>query len=274
MNKLVTHLLVAVAAFAAGYAWHYDEWPWKQNDILVTTEIQQILEAAFRQAWQRAPSADERDELIDDYVREELAYREATAMELGREDVVVRNKLRQMLEAEAEAQVEEEPPSREELRAWLEGHPDEFRVDRNVTLRQVFFDTDGNAIGADASARFMLGRLQSEDMPENIAQYGDASPVPNELESVSESELASLFGRAFVFELGEQPIGRWRGPLRSNLGLHLVYVQNRDAGRLPPLAEVDDAVYASWLRARREQAIDQLYEELRRRYDVIVVGGE
>lgn len=273
MKSLFTHLAVAVAAVGLCYAWTDGQWRWSANDIVVTPDKQRQLAETFRQSWQRLPSKEEQQTLVDDYVRSEMAYRQAVDNGLGSRDVVVRNKLRELMEDEARRSAEYEPPSREQLQDWLVDNTDQFRIGRQTSFRQVYFDDQGKTIGADASARFMLGRLQNQDMPEDISEYGDASPVPNDLLEVSEDDIAVVFGREFLERITELPLGTWNGPLRSRLGIHLVYVFDRSAGKIPELADVEDAVYASWLQAERASAVEKMYDGLRQNYDIRIVDS-
>ena len=56
------------------------------------------LAAGFEKTWQRPPTDEELKGLIDDWVREEIATREALALGLDKDDTVIRRRLRQKLE--------------------------------------------------------------------------------------------------------------------------------------------------------------------------------
>jgi parvulin-like peptidyl-prolyl isomerase len=62
--------------------------------------------------------------------------------------------------------------------------------------------------------------------------------------------------------------GEWFGPVRSGFGLHLVLIEDFQAGREPPLDEVRQAVERDYLAARITETKDAFYEELRKRYTV------
>jgi len=273
MKALFTHLAAAVAAIGLCYAWAGGHWRWSENDIVVTAQVQQQLTEKFRQTWQRLPEEQERQAMIDDYLRSEMAYRQALSNGLASRDVVVRGKMRELLEDEARQSAEELPPNRAQLQDWLNKNSDEFRIGRQTSFRQVYFDDNGKMIGADAAARFMLGRLQNQDMPGDISEHGDASPVPNDLIDVSEDDIAVVFGREFLERMSELPTGAWNGPLRSSLGIHLVFVIGRSSGKVPELTDVEDAVYDSWLKAERDRAVEELYGRLSSQYDVTVVSN-
>ena len=68
------------------------------DEILVTrSQVEQLI-IGFTRTWGRAPTRPELDGLIEEYIREEVLYREAMAMELDRDDTIVRRRMRQKLE--------------------------------------------------------------------------------------------------------------------------------------------------------------------------------
>jgi hypothetical protein len=66
----------------------------KPGEIVVTQGKIENLVTGFSRTWQHPPSEEELRGLIRDYVREEVAYREALAG-LDRDDTIVRRRLRQ-----------------------------------------------------------------------------------------------------------------------------------------------------------------------------------
>ena len=48
--------------------------------------------------WQRPPTAQELDGLVESFIREEILYREALALALDKDDVIIRRRLGQKLE--------------------------------------------------------------------------------------------------------------------------------------------------------------------------------
>jgi hypothetical protein len=238
--------------------------------VTITAEQQQRIAANFERTWQRKPTDSEMGELLDSLARQEIAWREATRLELGRDDADIRRRLQQHLEAIAADEAVRMPATREELQIFLDDHADDFRIDPLLTFRQIHFDNTDNAIGADASARFLLGRLQNQDMPEDISELGDPSPLPTYIEEVREPDISPLFGREFAATLSAAPVGEWIGPIRSRLGLHIVYIDQSIAGRIPDLDEIAEQVDEKWRAARRAAAIDDLYRRLAESYEVTI----
>ena len=86
----------------------------------------------------------------------------------------------------------------------------------------------------------------------------------------SHREIAGRFGDEFADDLVDVEPGEWRGPIESAYGLHLVRVDERAEGRLPGLDEIRQDVLREWQHARRTEAVDGFYRELRERYEVVV----
>jgi parvulin-like peptidyl-prolyl cis-trans isomerase-like protein len=240
------------------------------TQVLVTIGQQQRIAADFERTWQRKPNDPEMSDLLDAFVREEIAWREAMRLALGRDDADIRRRLQRQLESLAADEAIRVPPTREELQTFLNERADDFRVDPTLTFRQIYFDNTDNVIGADASARYMLGTLRNQDMPEDISTLGDPSSLPAIIDQLGGSEVGLLFGDEFAATLSAAPLGEWVGPIPSQQGLHLVYVDARVAGRIPVLDEIEDAVEEKWRTARRAVAIHDMYQRLAANYKVTI----
>jgi len=241
-----------------------------RKDIVVSPEQQQRLSADFQRTWQRPPTAVEQDKTLQRFVRQEMAWRESTRQALGHDDVDIRRRMQQLLEAQAAQQATQNLPTREEMQSYLDEHADSFRVDPEISFRQIYFDNQDNIIGADASARFLLGTLRTQDMPDDITRLGDPSPLSAHFTRARSSEIKIMFGQDFAASLGEAKIQEWVGPYASGIGLHIAYVEERVEGRLPGLEEIEDKVRRRWLADRRTAAIERMYGELAAIYSVTI----
>ncbi len=68
------------------------------DEIVVTAGRIDSLSQNFGKVWQRPPTEQEIEGLIQEHIREEVLYREALAMGLDRDDMIVRRRLRQKIE--------------------------------------------------------------------------------------------------------------------------------------------------------------------------------
>jgi hypothetical protein len=242
------------------------------DKIFVTFGKIEQLVAGFTRTWHRPPTQQELDGLVDDYIREEVLYREALAMGLDKDDTIVRRRMRQKLEFLTEDATAVVSPTDQDLQTWLETHPDKFRGEPKWAFRQVYFSADRHAEGATAAASKALAKLNGSGKRTDASGVGDATLLPHELALSRRDEIASAFGDEFARQISQFEPEHWAGPVQSAYGWHLVYVSERTEGRSRPLSEVREAVRREWLAARRQEIVDSTYSRWREKYAVVVEG--
>jgi hypothetical protein len=243
-----------------------------RGKIVVTAGQVEHLAAGFTKAWQRPPTDAELKGLIDDWVREEIATREAMALGLDKDDTVIRRRLRQKMEFVSDDIATQAEPTDADLSAYLQTHPESFRVEPRLTFSQVYLNPakHGGHLARDAARA--LAELKHAGAAADLAALGDPFLLEHTFQSVPTSEIAKQFGEKFAAELGGLTPGQWQGPVASGYGVHLVLVNERIEGRLPTLAEARDAVRREWANAQRLEASRRFYEEMLKRYTVTVEG--
>ena len=82
--------------------------------------------------------------------------------------------------------------------------------------------------------------------------------------------MEATFGAAFAARLAELPLYSWEGPIASGYGVHLVRVEERVVGAVPPLDEVREAVAREWTAARRVELKTAQLAALLARYRVTI----
>ncbi|MGA8751355.1 MAG: peptidylprolyl isomerase, partial [Pseudolabrys sp.] len=218
--------------------------------------------------WQRPPSAEELRGLVDDYIRDEVFYREGKALGLDRDDIVIRRRLRQKMEFVAEDMGVAEP-SDDQLRAYLTSNAERFKSEDRVTFSHIYLSASrGDALKSDAPA--IAAKLASITTAPDASELGDRFLLGEEFRTLPRSEAAHTFGDRFADQLFNLDQGRWQGPIASNYGLHFVRVSERERGGLLPLDDVRSTVRREWMYARRLEAEGSLYRTLRERYQIVV----
>lgn len=270
IKEPLLHFLLLGALIFAVFTWTNDDDGAGAGAITVTLRQQENLAKTFERTWQRLPTQSEMSGLIVDFVRQEIAYRESQKMQLDRDDIVIRRRLRQKLEMLAEDIALLVPPTEPELQEFLDANEDRFRMPTVLTIRQVYFSDDEDAARAEAAATDMLDQLKRNAGTVDLDAAGDQSMLPPVLESIRTSELDSLFGRGFSAAVEAIEPGSWGGPVVSGYGLHLVRVDSRVDGYVPDLEEIAPTVQREWMALRRTEAIDGLYERLAESYDITI----
>jgi hypothetical protein len=242
--------------------------------IVVTMGEVEHLAAGFAKTWQRPPSPQELAGLVRDRVKEEVYYREAIALGLDKDDTVIRRRLRQKMEFIADDIAARSEPSDAELTAYMQVHPDSFRVEPRFTFRQVYLNPSKHGEHLARDATQLLAELNQDDAKADAAQLGDSLMLEHHFVAASVGEVAREFGEVFASKLTELSTGRWQGPVESAYGIHLVCISARTEGHLPALKEVRAAVRREWDNLRRLDANDRFYQELLKRYTVTIEGLE
>jgi len=244
----------------------------QDGKIVVTRGKVEQLVTGFSRTWQRLPTQEELDGLVEDSIREEVLYREALAMRLDTDDTIVRRRMRQKLEFLTEDTAAAAPSTDADLQGWLDKHPDKFRVEPTLAFSQVYLNATHAGDNASAAASKVLAQLDSAGESVAAAELGDTTMLPHQFPLSRVDEIASVFGDEFARRVAQLEGGRWIGPIQSGYGWHIVYVSERTEGRPKPLSEVRDAVQRDWLAARRKEIIDATYSKMREKYAVIVEG--
>lgn len=217
------------------------------------------LSAQFEAVWRRAPSDEELRALVDDFVREEVYYREALALGLDRDDTVIRRRLRQKMEFLADSGAGTLTPSEEELRAYHSSHADLFARAGRATFRQVLLGDDDPAPVLEALA----GGVDPDEL-------GQGSLLPGTMEAATASTVDGTFGSGFFAAVAALEPGRWQGPVGSAYGTHLVLLSEVEPTATLPFEQVREAVAAEWHREAAEDLREVQYQAMRERYEVIV----
>lgn len=262
LREPLLHFLVLAALLFVLYGWLQRGTLATPNEIVLSAAKLNSMQAQFAKVWQRPPTAQEMQGLIDNWVRDEVFYREGLALGLDRDDPIVRRRIGQKVAFLVEGGTPA-PPTTEELQAWLEAHPDDYRIEPTYSLRQVYFDPARHDDRLKPDVDRALSALNQGKEVE-----GDSTLLPHSLDVASRSEIVRVFGTEFANALQTLPVGAWSGPVRSGFGVHLVDLSAREEGHMAKLDEVRPAVERDLQHARTEQANTAFYEKLRANYTV------
>jgi len=152
-EPLLHFLALAVAVFVAyGVSNRFEAG--KSDEIVITESRVDRIAAQFGAIWQRPPTSVELKNLIDDYVKEEIFVREALALGLDKDDVIIRRRLRLKMEFLNSAETATLTPTDAELETYLKDNSEKFEVDPAYAFEQVLLSPDrhGEKIDQDAAS--------------------------------------------------------------------------------------------------------------------------
>ena len=215
----------------------------------------------------------QRDALIEEYVRDEVLFRQARAIGLDAYDYTGRRRLIAQLDyinrgfIEATLEITDD-----ELREFFMANRERYLVPPKVTFTHVYFSADARGDNAKAAALLRLAELNQDRVPFHAGpSRGDVFLYHRNYVAREAEEIASHFGGAFadaVFGLG--PSELWTGPIESTYGYHIVMVSSRKPGYSPALDEVRQRVLEDLSVERVRVELDAYYRQARSAYDIVV----
>lgn len=273
--------------------------------VVSAARLQQMRAEAVRQDG-REPTPRELQGIVEAWVREELLYREALRRGLDRDDLVIRRRLTDAMRLLAEdprldeaelyrqaldlglgksdvivrrrlirkmtllAAAEEGPvrPSEDEMRRYLERHPDRFQEPPRLRLSHVFFARDRRA-HPEEDARELLAVLRRDATPpEEAVARGDSFLLGHHLPPRTPSQLERNLGPSFAAAVTALPPGEWSEPIESSYGVHLVWIHETVPARWKALRDVRGQVLQGIAGEERDARVALFVEGLRLRYPV------
>ena len=243
--------------------------PSPAEEIVIDRPALERLSQQFQRTWLRPPTEAELRGLADDLVKEEILYREALALGLDRDDLMIRRRMRQKMEFLNTDLVDQVAPTEAELAGYLAAHPDSFREPERIDFVQIYLAPESPAGPADERAAAILARLSADPgLGADPQTLGDPTLLPPGLEGATTREISGVFGTELAKVLARTQADGWSGPHPSTFGWHLIRVTGRSPSRLPALEEIRAQVEREWSAERREQANERFYEGLKARYRV------
>jgi len=262
LREPLLHFLIGGIALFLLFSYVADVDQDGDDQIVVTSGKIEHLVTLFVKTRQRIPSEVELRGLIDDFVLEEIFYREAVAIGLDQDDTIIRRRLRQKMEFLLDDFTLVEP-SDADLQQLLDGQPERFRRDDRITFEQVYLGDDPKDVAVS-----VLELLQAGEP--DPGQFAVSHLIEFQFKDALTSVVAAQFGDAFTAEISTLEERSWSGPVQSPFGVHLVRVDQVIHGLVPTLAEIRANLEREWLVDFRALAQQEIVDRMKANYTVTI----
>lgn len=269
LDPLLHFLAIGGVVFAL-FAWLGDSESEDSRVIRLTAGTIESMQKFWEKTHFRLPTEAELEGLIESRIKEEVLYREALALGMSENDPLVRRRLAQKMEFLSEGLVDPGEPSESDLQAYAEANPGRFQEPARITFEHVYLSPDRHGKNLHQDANALLVDFQRKTDSIDVSTAGDPILLNSHFDHVTRTSIAGSFGEEFAASIMELPTGEWQGPARSAYGLHLVFIHERQAARLPELESIRRKVREALLEKRRRDAANALYDSLRNRYEIVV----
>jgi parvulin-like peptidyl-prolyl isomerase len=229
------------------------------------------IENNYRLQYGASPTAQQLTTLVDQFVQEEVFYREAMRLGLDQDDEIVRRRLVQKYEFLQQDLGTLKDPAESDLHAYYRSHQKNYEIPERLTFSHVFFSVDrSREEEAKARAERALESLSRGGQTRAPAD-GDSFPGAVDYAGVTPTQVRRAFGSsALSEEIFKASPGAWAGPFRSGFGWHVVYVAAREAASVAPYEAVREAVRRDYIDALREARNAQAYDTLKKHYAIVL----
>ena len=163
---------------------------------ITSREVAWLADTWVRQQ-QRPPTREELRGLVTEYLKEELLAREARAMGLDQDDLIVRRRLAQKLEFLVQDTSRLAEPTNEDLRRIYKANPDHFQSPARVSFTQIYFSRERRHDAA-ADAKAALAELSHSPAAARPSDMGDPLMLDAEMLNADEQTVSGQFGKDFA----------------------------------------------------------------------------
>ena len=237
---------------------------------LTAGEVKSMQEM-WTSRWQRPPTEPEMQGMINQRVEEAILFREAVKIGLDKNDDIIRQRMSQKLEFLSNDLVKPDSASVKEIKEYFDLNIENYITPESVTITQLFVDPKlhGTKLGEEIKTR--LTTLNGLDaVSYEISSYGDQFSLQEYFPDKKQIELAKLFGSEFASEIFELETDEWLGPIKSQYGVHLVYISHKNPAVIPELKSIKKLVVED-LQREKQNKINKLYiDGILSRYKVII----
>ena len=241
------------------------------NTVTITAREINMMAFGWQQRYNREPTEEELQRLIDTRVRETVLYEEAKKMGLDKDDVVIKRRVVLQYRNLIEGLIIPPDPTAEELSTYYQENIAAYIPDEVLSFVQIFFDPDKREETTLDDAEKTLVELQNRNaLPDNYRGYGDNFMLANVYTDVNPLEIRKYFGTGFTESVMQLEPNEWVGPVLSGYGTHLVYINSKQVPEAPLLEAVRDEVLADYLEVEKKELVALYMESVFAKYQVII----
>lgn len=223
----------------------------ESESVVVDDGVRARLNSLWQAQMGNPATPEQLESLVENWIREEVMFREALRLNLDRDDTIIRRRLVQKLRFLAE-DVAVNPPGPADLKAFYEKHISQYSEPRRYSFSQVFFS---NLASAEQKTPMVLAG-------DDWKSVGETSMLNHQYIAKSEREIGNIFGSRFATYANNFELDKWAGPFKSSFGYHYIRLERVDEPVALPLASIEMKVLADFQEEQKRVMLDKYFESL------------
>lgn len=239
----------------------------QSKEIVVDNERIGLLITNYKNQMGVLPTKEQLDAMIENYIHQEIAYREAKKMGLDNDDEIIRRRLSQKFDF-LKTDLKEIPlPTGQQLKDFYQNNPSLFQTDGTVNFSHIFFTADNsNDSIAKERAFFVLQQLKNSAV-QRAPEKGDKFVLQYDYTEQTPLDIKQSFGdKPILDSLFRAPVHTWIGPVQSGYGWHLLYIVKRANASLIPLEANKDIVKAKYMETAKDEQNKKAFGQVEKSY--------
>ena len=258
-------LLGGLLFFTVSYVQH------KKNtasrEITVDNNRIGLMMVNYKSQTGNLPTKEQLDAMINNYIKEEISYREAKKIGLDKDDEIIRRRLSQKFDFMQTDLTEITPPSEGQLKEFYTNNPVLFQKGATVSFSHIYFSTDkSNDSVAKQKAVIVLQDVTNSHV-QRAPEKGDHFPLQYDYTNQAVVDIQQNFGsNQFLDTLFKAPVDTWIGPVKSGYGWHLIFISKRGNTVEIPFASVKEDVKTKFINAAKEVQNTKVFDKLSKKY--------
>jgi len=261
-EPLVHFLLIGTALFFIYAQLNDDIIEEGDNQIHITKADIDKLNKSWLNKKGKNPTEKEKEELLKNFIEEEILYREALAKGLDKNDNTIRLHLAKKMKFVFDDLAMIKEPTNAQLEEYLANNSIKFMESASISFNQVLFTQNNESKDINKEAKEFLQKLQ-KSKSKKISTIGD-------LVELSKKGITNMFGDEFADSVFNLATKQWHGVIKSKYGLHLIYVHSLNKAKVPKLSDIREKVATEWRKEKLNEANKVFYKSLYKNYDIII----
>jgi len=262
-EPLLHFLVLAAMLFVLDY-WSAQS---QKTEIVVSRQTVDYLVDQQQQLELRELTGAERQQVVEQFIEDEILYAEAYKRGLDKGDSRMRRNLILKMRGLLGGEVGE--PSKEQLQDYYKENQTRYVTPATWRVEQVFYSDSDKVPDA------LLERLNAGEPPENFGE--ERLDMRRIMPGISQQQLVSVFGpdvaRQLMVEESALPRSGWVGPVETDFGVHVLRVTGFTPAKAQPYEQVERFLAGEWVLDQSRARIEQEVELLRDDYLITIEGA-
>jgi parvulin-like peptidyl-prolyl isomerase len=260
LKEPLIHFLIIGASLFFIYSLVNNTAPQDNNKVYVSKNQLNKIYDAWVDKTGKSPNKMQKKKLLDEYIQDEILFREAKAKGLDKNDHVIRKHLAKKIKFIFDDSTVLKKATDEELKEIYKKEVSLFKTNENISFNQIVFTKDTKNI--EIEAQKLLDRLKD-------SKSSKVSTIGKKVD-LSKESVEKIFSKEFTNRIFNLKLNTWQGPFQTKYGLHLVNIHSIIKNKTPSFEDMKNKLEIKYTKEQLIQANKVFYENLYKKYEIII----